>query len=165
MSERFIITAKPIVIEDVVKKVEKREAGAITTFIGTVREWTNGKKTLYLEYEAYVPMAVKMLSQIGEEISEKWPGATAAITHRIGRLDISEAAVVIAVSSPHRKAAYEANEYAIERIKQIVPIWKKEHWENGESWIGDQLETTAYPDGKPDIEAAASAKKEVLKHD
>lgn len=152
-------------IEDVVKKVEKREAGAITTFIGTVREWTNGKKTLYLEYEAYVPMAVKMLSQIGEEISGKWPGATAAITHRIGRLDISEAAVVIAVSSPHRKAAYEANEYAIERIKQIVPIWKKEHWENGESWIGDQLETTAYPDGKPDIEAEASAKKEVLKHD
>lgn len=83
------------------------------------------KKTLYLEYEAYVPMAVSMLAQIGKEINEKWPGTAAAITHRIGRLDISDAAVVIAVSSPHRKAAYEANEYAIERIKQIVPIWKK----------------------------------------
>nr|WGE02518.1 molybdenum cofactor biosynthesis protein MoaE [Bacillus subtilis] len=76
---------------------------------------------------------------------------SAAITHRIGVLDIGEAAVVIAVSSPHRKAAYEANEYAIERIKQIVPIWKKEIWEDGEQWIGDQLETTAYPNGKPDL--------------
>ncbi|MFT0802395.1 molybdenum cofactor biosynthesis protein MoaE [Bacillus swezeyi] len=159
MSGRFVITEEPIVIGDVVKKVERREAGAITTFIGTVREWTNGKKTLYLEYEAYAPMAVGMLSQIGEEISEKWPGAIAAITHRIGKLDISDAAVVIAVSSPHRKAAYEANEYAIDRIKQIVPIWKKEHWEDGESWIGDQLETTAYPKGKPDIEAVASNRK------
>lgn len=74
MSERFIITKDPIVIEDVVKKVERREAGAVTTFIGTVREWTNGKKTLYLEYEAYVPMAVSMLAQIGKEINEKWPG-------------------------------------------------------------------------------------------
>ncbi|MFN2746029.1 MULTISPECIES: molybdenum cofactor biosynthesis protein MoaE [Bacillus] len=165
MSERFVITQEPIVIEDVVKKVEKREAGAITTFIGTVREWTKGKRTLYLEYEAYVPMAVSMLAQIGEEIKQKWPGAEAAITHRIGRLEISEAAVVIAVSSPHRKAAYEANEYAIERIKQIVPIWKKEHWENGESWIGDQLETTAYPEGKPDIEAAASNDKRGAEHD
>ncbi|MEC2104604.1 molybdenum cofactor biosynthesis protein MoaE [Bacillus licheniformis] len=164
MSERFIITKDPIVIEDVVKKVERREAGAVTTFIGTVREWTNGKKTLYLEYEAYVPMAVSMLAQIGKEINEKWPGTAAAITHRIGRLDISDAAVVIAVSSPHRKAAYEANEYAIERIKQIVPIWKKEHWEDGETWIGDQLETTEYQEGKPDIEEAASGRERGADH-
>ncbi|MCY8143279.1 molybdenum cofactor biosynthesis protein MoaE [Bacillus haynesii] len=164
MSERFVITKEPIVIEDVVNKVERREAGAITTFIGTVREWTNGKKTLYLEYEAYVPMAVSMLAQIGKEINEKWPGTAAAITHRIGRLDISDAAVVIAVSSPHRKAAYEANEYAIERIKQIVPIWKKEHWEDGETWIGDQLETTEYREGKPDMEAAASGRKRGADH-
>jgi len=164
LSERFVITKEPIVIEDVVNKVERREAGAITTFIGTVREWTNGKKTLYLEYEAYVPMAVSMLAQIGKEINEKWPGTAAAITHRIGRLDISDAAVVIAVSSPHRKAAYEANEYAIERIKQIVPIWKKEHWEDGETWIGDQLETTEYREGKPDMEAAASGRKRGADH-
>ncbi|MEC1678591.1 molybdenum cofactor biosynthesis protein MoaE [Bacillus mojavensis] len=148
---RFEITKTPIVTEDIIKKVEKRKAGAITTFIGTVREWTNGKKTIRLEYEAYEPMAVQMLAQIGAEIEEKWKGASAAITHRIGVLDIGEAAVVIAVSSPHRKAAYEANEYAIERIKQIVPIWKKEIWEDGEQWIGDQLETTAYPNGKPDL--------------
>jgi molybdopterin synthase catalytic subunit len=97
-------------------------------------------------------MAVKMLAKIGAEIEAEWPGASAAITHRVGVLDIGEAAVVIAVSSPHRKAAYEANEYAIERIKQIVPIWKKEIWEDGEQWIGDQLEKTPYPNGKPDIE-------------
>ena len=162
MSERFIITKDPIVIEDVVKKVERREAGAVTTFIGTVREWTNGKKTLYLEYEAYVPMAVSMLAQIGKEINEKWPGTAAAITHRIGRLDISDAAVVIAVSSPHRKAAYEANEYAIERIKQIVPIWKKEHWEDGETWIGDQLRQLNTRKGNRILKRRLPAEKEVL---
>ncbi|SET67265.1 molybdopterin synthase subunit MoaE [Oceanobacillus limi] len=142
----------PIQVEELVQKVERREAGAITTFIGTVREWTKGRRTIYLEYHAYVPMAVKMLSKIGEEIESKWPDTQVAITHRIGRLDISDIAVVIAVSSPHRKAAYEANEYAIERIKQIVPIWKKEHWEDGETWIGDQLENVAYPSGKPTME-------------
>lgn len=150
--ELFTMTEVPIPVEGLVKKVERPEAGAITTFIGTVREWTKGRRTEYLEYQAYVPMAVKKLAEIGEEISEKWPDAKTAITHRIGRLEISDIAVVIAVSSPHRKAAYEANEYAIERIKQIVPIWKKEHWEDGETWIGDQLETTAYPKGKPEIE-------------
>ncbi len=82
---------------------------------------------------------------------KKWPGSTIAITHRIGTLDISEIAVIIAVSTPHRKAAYEANEYAMERIKQIVPIWKKEYWEDGTKWIGDQLEKTPYPEGKPAI--------------
>ncbi|WP_407271305.1 molybdenum cofactor biosynthesis protein MoaE [Radiobacillus sp. PE A8.2] len=147
----YEVIDQPIIVDDVIKKVERREAGAITTFIGTVREWTHGKRTVYLEYQAYVPMAVKMLAQIGDEITEKWPTAQTAITHRIGRLDISDIAVVIAVSSPHRKAAYEANEYAIERIKQIVPIWKKEHWEDGETWIGDQLEQTSYPQGKPEV--------------
>ncbi|GAE93982.1 molybdenum cofactor biosynthesis protein MoaE [Gracilibacillus boraciitolerans JCM 21714] len=92
-----------------------------------------------------------MLMQIGKEIQEKWQGTKVAITHRIGSLDISEVAVVIAVSSPHRKAAYQANEYAIERIKEIVPIWKKEQWEDGESWMGDQLENKRYPRGEPEM--------------
>ena len=113
----FEIAHEPIAAEDVIAKVSRREAGAITTFIGTVREFTKGKKTLSLEYQAYEPMAVKMLRQIGDEIQQKWPDARAAITHRVGKLGISEIAVVIAVSSPHRKTAYEANEYAIERIK------------------------------------------------
>ncbi|MEH6948379.1 molybdenum cofactor biosynthesis protein MoaE [Bacillus sp. JJ634] len=147
--ELFEITHSPISIEALISKVSRREAGAITTFIGTVREFTKGKKTLSLEYQAYEPMAVKMLSQIGDEIQQKWPDALTAITHRVGKLDITEVAVVIVVSSPHRKTAYEANEYAIERIKQIVPIWKKEFWEDGTKWIGDQLETVEYPEGKP----------------
>ncbi|WP_044748703.1 molybdenum cofactor biosynthesis protein MoaE [Bacillus alveayuensis] len=151
-NQLFTITQEPISIEEVVKKVIRPEAGAVTTFIGTVREFTNGKRTLFLQYEAYVSMAEKKLEQIGEEIAEKWPDAKVAITHRIGKLDISDIAVVIAVSTPHRKDAYEANQYAIERIKQIVPIWKKEHWENGEEWVGNQLETKAYPTGKPEKE-------------
>ncbi|MGG4489146.1 molybdenum cofactor biosynthesis protein MoaE [Metabacillus idriensis] len=150
MSQEFFkITKNPISTDELTNKVARREAGAITVFIGTVREFTKGKRTLYLEYQAYEPMAVKMLEQIGDEIKQRWPDALTAITHRIGKLEISDTAVVIAVSSPHRKTAYEANEYAIERIKQIVPIWKKEHWEDGTMWIGDQLEQTSYPDGKP----------------
>ncbi|TDL83121.1 molybdenum cofactor biosynthesis protein MoaE [Peribacillus frigoritolerans] len=145
--EYFEMTKNPISADEVTDKVARREAGAITAFIGTVREFTKGKRTLHLEYQAYEPMAVKMLEQIGTEIKERWPDAITAITHRIGKLEISDIAVVIAVSSPHRKTAYEANEYAIERIKQIVPIWKKEHWEDGTMWIGDQLEQTPYPEG------------------
>jgi molybdopterin synthase catalytic subunit len=146
----FEIAKDAIDIQSVIDKVVQRDAGAITTFIGTVRELTKGKKTLYLVYEAYEPMAVKKLEQIGAEIKERWEGAEVAITHRVGKLDITEVAVVIAVSTPHRADAYEANRYAIERIKEIVPIWKKEHWEDGQEWIGNQLETVAYPTGKPE---------------
>jgi len=146
----FEIAQEPINTQSVIDKVVQREAGAITTFIGTVRELTHGKKTLYLIYEAYEPMAVKKLEQIGQEIEEKWSGSKVAITHRVGKLDITDIAVVIAVSTPHRADSYEANRYAIERIKQIVPIWKKEHWEDGQEWIGDQLEKVAYPTGKPE---------------
>jgi molybdopterin synthase catalytic subunit len=148
-AKRYKIVNQPIAIDELIDKVTRSEAGAITTFIGTVREWTKGKRTIYLQYEAYIPMALKMLEQIGHEISEKWPNTEIAITHRIGRLEITDIAVVIAVSSPHREAAYQANQYAIERIKQIVPIWKKEHWENGETWIGDQLEQIPYYDPWP----------------
>lgn len=149
MTKDFWITDTPIEINDVVNKVARREAGAISTFIGTVREFTHGRRTLYLEYQAYKPMAEKKLAQIGEEIEKKWGNTACAIAHRIGRLDISELAVVIAVSTPHRKDAFAASSYAIERIKEIVPIWKKEHWEDGELWIGDQLETRSYKDKLP----------------
>ena len=111
--------------------------GAVCTFTGHVREWTKGTRTVHLEYEAYVPMAEKMLAQIGDEISERWPGVITAIGHRIGKLEISDIAVVIVTSAPHRTDSYRANEYAVERLKEIVPIWKKEIWEDGEEWIGD----------------------------
>ena len=148
----FEITNLPINIQEVLDKVIRRNAGAVTSFIGTVRELTDGKRTLYLTYEAYIPMALKKLEQIGDEVKEKWGDIEIAITHRVGGLAISDVAVVIAVSTPHRKAAYEANQYAIERIKEIVPIWKKEHWENGEEWIGNQKGTKLYSDGKPSEE-------------
>lgn len=150
IDKTFQITESPISIEQVVSKVVHPHAGAINTFIGTVRELTKGKKTLFLEYASYVAMAEKKLAQIGKEISDQWPDARTAITHRIGRLDISDIAVVIAVSTPHRADSYAASRYAIERIKEIVPIWKKEHWEDGESWIGNQKETVEYPSGKPE---------------
>ncbi|MBM7690617.1 molybdopterin synthase catalytic subunit [Peribacillus deserti] len=146
----YEITRNAIDIQEVIDKVISRNAGAVTTFIGTVREMTYGKKTLYLYYEAYETMAVKKLEGIGREIKERWPESITAITHRVGKLEITDTAVVIAISTPHRNDAYEANRYAIERIKEIVPIWKKEIWEDGEEWIGNQKETVAYPKGKPE---------------
>ncbi|MDV6378842.1 molybdenum cofactor biosynthesis protein MoaE [Sporosarcina sp. GW1-11] len=136
--KRFEIVDTPINPQAYSDLVLHPAAGAVTVFTGHVREWTHGVRTLYLAYEAYIPMAEKKLAEIGAEMEEKWPGVQVAIAHRIGELKISDIAVVIAVSSPHRKEAYEANEYAIERIKEIVPIWKKEIWEDGEQWIGAQ---------------------------
>ena len=112
--ERFWITPQPISIDECINKVVRPEAGAVSTFIGIAREFTKGKRTLYLEYEAYIPMAVKQLERIGDEIGTKWPDTRVSIAHRTGRLDISEVAVAIAVSSPHRDQAFKASRYAIE---------------------------------------------------
>ncbi|MCP3031996.1 molybdenum cofactor biosynthesis protein MoaE [Halobacillus sp. A1] len=149
VSKLFSITEEPISIEQTVSLVSSPNAGAVNTFIGTVREFTKGKRTLYLEYQAYAAMAEAKLAEIGQEISQNWPETKTAITHRVGKLEIEDIAVVIAVSSPHRGDSYEASRYAIERIKEIVPIWKKEHWEDGEEWIGNQLETKSYRKGTP----------------
>ncbi|MFJ7975450.1 molybdenum cofactor biosynthesis protein MoaE [Peribacillus sp. NPDC096379] len=134
----FEVTPEELCPNRYLQYVTHAEVGAVTLFSGIVREWTNGKRTLFLEYEAYVPMAEKMLTEIGADIQRKWPGTRIAIAHRIGKLQISETAVIIAVSSPHRQIAYEANEFAIEQIKKLVPIWKKEIWEDGEKWMGGQ---------------------------
>ncbi len=136
--KRFEIIDTPIDVQKYSDLVLHPAAGAVTVFTGHVREWTHGVRTLYLAYEAYIPMAEKKLAEIGAEMEAKWPGVQVAMAHRIGELKISDIAVVIAVSSPHRTEAYEANEYAIERIKEVVPIWKKEIWEDGEEWIGAQ---------------------------
>jgi molybdopterin synthase catalytic subunit len=145
----YNITSEPINNQNVIDKVIHHNSGAVSVFIGTVREMTGEKKTRYLEYEAYVPMAEKQLEKIGEEIKVKWPDAKTAITHRIGTLQISDTAVTIAVSTPHRQDAFEASRYAIERIKEIVPIWKKEHYTDGEEWVGNQKGTESYPLGHP----------------
>lgn len=149
---RYTITRSPIQIQDVIDQVKNPRAGAVCTFMGTVRELTNGKKTLYLEYEAYVEMAERQMEKIGNEIMSQHDHARVAMMHRIGRLEIEDVAVAIAVATPHRAAAFKACHYAIDRIKEIVPIWKKEHWEDGSFWVGDQQELTPYPEGKPRAE-------------
>lgn len=133
------ITRGPVRVEEVTAKVLHPNHGAALTFIGTTREFTHGQRTTLLEYDAYEPMALKTMQQICSEIDERWPGTLSAITHRIGPVAIGEISVVIAVSSPHRDAAYDASRYAIERLKHIVPIWKKEIWEDGSEWKGHQL--------------------------
>jgi molybdopterin synthase catalytic subunit len=113
-------------------------AGAIATFIGTVRDHGRGRAVTHLEYEAYAPAAELTMAQIGDEIRERWGIDHVAITHRIGSLKVGEASVVISVASAHREAAFEACRYAIERIKEIVPIWKKEHYADGATWLGSE---------------------------
>jgi molybdopterin converting factor subunit 1 len=132
------ITRDPISVEAVTAKVLHPNHGAALSFVGTTREWTHGKRTTMLEYEAYEPMAIKTMQQIADDIRHQYEGALCAISHRLGPVSIGEISVVIAVSAPHRNAAYEANRYAIERLKQVVPIWKKEIWEDGSEWKGHQ---------------------------
>lgn len=124
-------------------RVEDGGAGAIVTFVGAVRDNARGRGVLWLDYEAYTEAAEAQLRRIGDELRARWPVLRVAIEHRTGRLAIGEASVVIAVSSAHRDAAFQAAAYAIERIKQIVPIWKKEAYDDGETWIGSEAEYQA----------------------
>jgi molybdopterin synthase catalytic subunit len=127
--------------------------GAIATFVGLVRDHNQGRRVTHLVYEAYEPLALKVLDRIVAEGAELWPSIRLAIHHRTGRLEIGEASVVIAAASAHRADAFAACRYAIERIKQIVPIWKHEYFEGGDTWIEG---ATADPD---DQEARAHARK------
>ena len=129
------IVQEPIDTHAVIAKVATPEAGAISTFHGVVRDNSLGRKVQYLFYEAYPPMAIAEMVKIEEEAQGKWDIAQMAIVHRVGRLEIGEASVVIAVSSPHRLDAIEACHFTIDRLKQTVPVWKKEYWEGGEIWI------------------------------
>jgi len=137
--ERYALTFEPIDVASVTSLVIAPDNGATLAFVGTTREWTDGQRTVKLEYEAYAPMALRTMKQIGDEIESRWPGTITAIAHRLGTVGIAETSVVIAVSAPRRDACYEASRYAIERLKQIVPIWKKEIWEDGSEWKGHQL--------------------------
>ena len=127
-----------IELEPLVEQVRKNANGAVVTFLGVVRAFSRGRNVLYLEYEAYREMAVRKMQQIGAEVREKWAIDDIAIVHRVGHLEVGERSVAIAVGAPHRKAAFEACEYAIDRLKEIVPIWKKEVWEGGDAWIDDR---------------------------
>ncbi|THF83738.1 molybdenum cofactor biosynthesis protein [Cohnella fermenti] len=135
---RYTIMEDVLDAEAVQRQVAHPDHGASLLFIGTTREWTAGSRTLTLEYEAYVPMALQAMETIGEEIAQRWPGALVSIHHRIGRVDIGEASVIIGVSASHRADAYAASRYAIDRLKMTVPIWKKEVYEDGSEWKGHQ---------------------------
>jgi len=115
--------------------VADSEAGGSAFFLGSVRAQTHGRKVLRLEFEGYEPMAIKEMETIAVEIRERWGALKIAIHHRLGTLQIGEIAVLIAVATPHRKAAFEACEYGIDRLKERVPIWKKEIFEDGEVWV------------------------------
>src|SRR5437588_687173 len=130
----FEVRQGPITVEEVERAVRAPDVGAIVSFSGTVRARTGAHDVVALEYEAYREMAEFFLRRIGGEIAERWPGARAAVLHRTGRLEVGETSVVIAVSSPHRAQAFDACRHAIERIKEDVPIWKKEIRKDGSVW-------------------------------
>ena len=141
--------------EAITSRVRKDTNGAVVTFLGTTRSFSGDRNVLHLEYEAYQPMADKKLAEVLDEVRERWDVQDASIVHRIGRLDIGEISLVVAVASPHRGEAFAACGYAVDRIKQTVPIWKKEFFEGGEVWIGSEqgthgeapAETPAQPRG------------------
>jgi molybdopterin synthase catalytic subunit len=124
--------------------------GALVTFVGLVRRETLGRRVLHLEYEAYEPLALRAFERIAAEARERWPGTGLGLHHRIGRLEIGEASVAIAATSPHRADAFAACRFAIERVKQIAPIWKHEFFEGGDVWIEGAS-------ADPDDEAARQA--------
>jgi molybdopterin synthase catalytic subunit len=129
------IVDSPLNAEKCIATAASDAAGAINVFIGTVRNQTSGKRVVKLIYEAYEPMAVSEMKKIAEQAKEKFQAIEVSIHHRVGELSIGEAAVVIAVSSSHRKAAFDGCKFIIDTIKQTVPIWKKEIFEDGEIWV------------------------------
>jgi molybdopterin synthase catalytic subunit len=130
------ITTQPIDPAAVIEQVGRGDAGAIVLFLGTARRETNGRQTASLEYECYGEMAHGKLAELEAEARSRWPLTGCAIVHRVGHLEIGETSVAVAVSTPHRQAAFEAGQWLIDTLKEVVPIWKKENWADGESqWV------------------------------
>ena len=132
----FVITAEPLDVARVIAEVERDDAGGIASFVGTVRRSSRGRDVQYLDYEAFEEMAEPMLVRLGRELTEKHGLGAVAIHHRVGRVEIGEPSVVIAVSAPHRAAALDACREAIDTLKETIPLWKKEVYVGGEEWIG-----------------------------
>jgi len=151
----LVIGQAPLDAQQIVAAVGAADGrdGAIVTFLGLVRNHNAGRSVRYLEYEAYEPLALKAFERIAAEIRDRWPSAHLALHHRLGRLQIGEASIAIATRSPHRGDAYAACRYAIERVKQIAPIWKREFFDGGDVWIEG---ATADPD---DARAKAEAER------
>ena len=135
----FEITAEPLDPAPLVAAIRADEAGAVALFYGVVRNENIGRRVLYLEYDAYPEMAIKKMREVADEVRAKFPVTGIGILHRTGRLEIGETSLLVAVSSGHRKEAFEACHFAVDRIKQVVPVWKKEVFEGGEEWIEGHL--------------------------
>jgi len=142
---RFRVTPDPLDTAATAAAVENARCGAVTLFVGLVRDHNAGRRVVRLDYECYEPLAIKSFERIADEAAAHWPEARLAIAHRIGSLGIGEASVVIAAASAHRADAFAACRYAIERLKQIAPIWKRELFDGGEVWVEG---ATADPDNE-----------------
>jgi molybdopterin synthase catalytic subunit len=140
-SDCFSITRAPISTLDLVNQLRAAKDGAVVVFEGVVRNHSQGRATLFLEYEAYEPMAVRKMQELGREVKQKFAIDGIGIMHRLGRLEIGETSVAIVVTAEHRRAAFEACHYAIDRLKQIVPIWKKEYFADGAVWAEGEGQT------------------------
>ena len=143
----FELTVEPIDVGSVARRVVLPECGATVTLDGFAREWTRGRRTKYLVYEAYDRMALSEMLRLGVEAHNRFDIAHIGIVHRTGKLEIGETSVVISVSAPHRKAAFEACDWAIRELKRTVPIWKKEVYDDGEEWVGP--DSTESPNAQP----------------
>lgn len=130
----------------VTESVRSNQAGAVILFLGTVRELTKGRRTVALDYDAYAEMANAKLTELEREARDRWPIIDVAIVHRLGHLELGDVSVAIAVSTPHRGQAFEAGQHLIDRLKELVPIWKKENWDDGSTeWVHPGLENSAQP--------------------
>ena len=129
------VTRAPLDIGACQARVARSGAGAVLTFVGTVRDEKQGRSVLYIDYEAYEPMAEKVLGRIGAEMCARWPTCAAALEHRIGRVEVGEPSIVIVVSTPHRAEGFEALRYGIEAVKHDLPVWKKEYFADGAVWV------------------------------
>ncbi len=134
---RCTLSERPLDVDEVVRRVQGSDAGGLVTFTGAVREQARGKRIRFLEYEAYAPMAEREMEAIADEAARRWPGVRVAVAHRVGHLEIGELAVVVAAAAPHRAEAFEACRFAIDELKQRVPIWKKEVSTDGAEWVDD----------------------------
>lgn len=147
----FALTCDVIQSERIVSRILRNEDGAVVDFVGVVRNNTKGRATRYLDYECYRPMALKELARIGREIAAEFAIGRIALVHRLGRMQIGEASVAVVVTAPHRRAAFNAALAGIDRLKKSVPIWKKEHFVDGEIWVDGEWEEA--------LKAASSAER------
>lgn len=159
----FAITPMPLSVDtlsaEVARQVSERGegCGAVTTFAGLVRAHHQGRRVRYLEYEAYEPLALKAFQQIQREVTEAWPDVVLGMHHRTGRLEIGDASIIIAAASAHRAPSFEVCRYAIERVKQIVPVWKHEYFDGGAAWVEGAMADPADDTARQQAKARACA--------